>query len=130
MIRSILVFFNKIKGFLLGIAFVFVLFSFLLNASYTIQLRYQNEELENKIFELENMLLSAEEDLELANTDVHIHKVATERLGLVKTGELPVNVIVENKEEEAEEMEPNQEQKKKFEVYLTEWYRELTNLFN
>lgn len=128
MLKRILVFIHKFRGLLIASGIVVVVFAFLLNASYTIQLRYENSALKDEIFEMENLILSANQEIEKTKSDIHIHKVATERLGLVKSGEVPIKIVVNEPEKEKEKEKTKEDTNKKLEVYIVEWYRGLTDV--
>ena len=129
--KKIIALFSNNKGYLYALLVVIFSFSFLLNVVATIQLKYENLDLTEKIYELENRLLSAQEEIDKRDTDIYIYQEATERLGLVKMGEKPIHV---NEIEVPHTIEPKygekEEKEIKLSVYLEEWYKDLQQFFN
>lgn len=128
LVKKLLLFMEKFKGVTIAGIVVVVAFAFLLNASFTIQLRYENSALKDEIFELENLILSANQEIEKTKSDIHIHKVATERLGLVKSGEVPIKINVNEPDEEVDGKEEEKNDGDKLEIYMAEWYKSLTDV--
>lgn len=114
---------NKPYTYLI-IAFV-IGFAFLINILFTIQLKFENSELQNEIAELENRIKGAKQELQQAKTDAYIEKQATQRLGMVKSDETPVKIYVENKEKEDLIEEIEKEKQDKVRIYLKDWYNEM-----
>lgn len=106
-----------IVAFLIG-------FAFLLNVLFTIQLKFENSELQNNIAELENRIKGAKQELQQAKTDAYIEKQATQRLGMVKSDDTPVKIYVMNEEKE-EKVEEEKVKQDKIRIYLKDWYNEM-----
>lgn len=98
-------------------------FVFLLNALFTIQLKFDNRELSNTILELENEVKALHQENQKSTTDEFIETQATERLGMVKSNETPVKI---------QEVEPkiniqdlSVESNEKISIYFKDWYLKL-----
>ncbi|MCK1999991.1 septum formation initiator family protein [[Brevibacterium] frigoritolerans] len=114
---------NKPYTYLL-IAF-FIGFAFLLNVLFTIQLKFENRELNNEIAELENRIKGAKQELQQAKTDSYIEKQATQRLGMVKSGDTPVKIYVDGQEEAMDEKSDEKTKQDKIRIYLKDWYDQM-----
>jgi cell division protein FtsB len=113
---------NKTYAYTIGIS-VFA-FMFMLNSLFTIQLKIENADLNEQIFELDNRLKSAIQEKQKLQTDIYIEQEATERLSMVKSSEMPIKVI-EYKEKKEVNEDKDKEKKDKMYIYLTEWYKGL-----
>lgn len=83
-----------------------------------IQLQYQKSQLSTKVFELNNESKSLSLKLEQSSTNRHVEEIAREKLGMVKSSELPINVIEENENESAQKMKAED----KMGIYIEDWY--------
>lgn len=119
--NKIIVWLGKNKAYVFTIGISFVIFMFMLNSLFTIQLKIENASQNETIFELENRLKSAKQENQKLQTDIYIEQEATERLSMVKSSEMPIKVI-EYKEEEPGEKEKDKMDKEKTSIFLTEWY--------
>lgn len=83
---------------LFGLA-VFLLLIFLPGYTKRQELRDKNREFEAKIrkIKIENALLS-EELNRIENDPVYQEKIAREKMGIVRKGEIPIKIITEQKE--------------------------------
>lgn len=121
LMTRIIAWFNNNKAYLIAMAAFLVGFGFLLNVLSTVQLKFENTELKTEIAELENRVKGARQDLEQATTDAYIEEQATQRLGMVKSNEIPVKVFVETKAENKREVQKEE----KVRIYLKEWYNDM-----
>ncbi|MED2737563.1 septum formation initiator family protein [Bacillus toyonensis] len=112
----------------IAIAFL-IAFAFLLNVLFTIQLKFENRELNNQIAELDNRLKGSKQELQQAKTDAYIEKQATERLGMVKSGDTPIKIYIENEEEETKKKD-NGENQDKVRIYVKDWYEQMSDWVN
>jgi cell division protein FtsB len=119
--NKIIVWLGKNKAYVFTIGISFVIFMFMLNSLFTIQLKIENASQNETISELENRLKSAKQENQKLQTDIYIEQEATERLSMVKSSEMPIKVI-EYKEEETGEKEKDKMNEEKTSIYLTEWY--------
>jgi len=83
-----------------------------------IQLQYQKSQLSTKVFELNNESKSLSLKLEQSSTNRHVEEIAREKLGMVKSSELPINVIEESEKENAQKMKAED----KMGIYIEDWY--------
>lgn len=114
---------QKEKVFIVvGLAMAFG-FIFLLNALFTIQLKFDNRELAHTILELENEVKSLHQENQKSTTDEEIEKQATSRLGMIKSGEMPVKVQEVQPNVQMEEYAVAPEQK--ISIYFKDWYEDL-----
>jgi hypothetical protein len=116
---------NKTYAYTIGIS-IFA-FMFMLNSLFTIQLKIENADLNEQIFELDNRLKSAKQENQKLQTDIYIEQEATERLSMVKSSEMPIKVIEYKEKEENVEENKEKEKSDKMYIYLTEWYAGLQN---
>ena len=114
---------NKTYAYTIGVS-IFA-FMFMLNSLFTIQLKIENADLNEQIFELDNRLKSAKQENQKLQTDIYIEQEATERLSMVKSAEMPIKVIEYKDEVEKVEENKEKEEKDKMYIYLTEWYKGL-----
>ena len=114
---------NKTYAYTIGVS-IFA-FMFMLNSLFTIQLKIENADLNEQIFELDNRLKSAKQENQKLQTDIYIEQEATERLSMVKSAEMPIKVIEYKDEVEKVEENKEKEKKDKMYIYLTEWYKGL-----
>jgi cell division protein FtsB len=119
--NKIIVWLGKNKAYVFTIGISFVIFMFMLNSLFTIQLKIENASQNETISELENRLKSAKQENQKLQTDIYIEQEATERLSMVKSSEMPIKVI-EYKEEESREKEKDKMNEEKTSIFLTEWY--------
>lgn len=87
----------KRASWLFGLA-VFTLIIFLPGYTKLVELRDRNQELEFKIkrLNIENALLE-EELKKVENDPLYQEKIAREKMGVVRKGEIPVKIIPEKK---------------------------------
>jgi len=87
----------KKGGWFFGCA-VFFLILFLPGLSKLQELRSRNRDLENKIrrLNIENALLE-EEIRRVANDPVYRERVAREKMGVVRKGEIPIKILPQKK---------------------------------
>jgi cell division protein FtsB len=116
---------NKTYAYTIGIS-IFA-FMFMLNSLFTIQLKIENADLNEQIFELDNRLKSAKQENQKLQTDIYIEQEATERLSMVKSSEMPIKVIEYKEKEKNVEENKEKEKSDKMYIYLTEWYAGLQN---
>ncbi|MGF7535596.1 septum formation initiator family protein [Bacillus mexicanus] len=114
---------NKTYAYLI-VAFI-VGFAFLMNVLFTIQLKFENTELNNEIGELENRIKGVKQELQQAKTDSYIEKEATQRLGMVKSGDTPVKIYVTEKEEGKDKTAEEKEKQDKIRIYIKDWYTQM-----
>ncbi|QJX80569.1 FtsB family cell division protein [Priestia megaterium] len=125
MAKKILQWFTENKTYTyLIIAFV-VGFAFLMNVLFTIQLKFENSELKNDISELENRIKGAKQELQQAKTDAYIEKQATQRLGMVKSGDTPVKIYVSGQDDELDKKVEEKVKQDKVRIYLKDWYEQM-----
>lgn len=112
------------KTYLYAVIIGVVAFMFMLNSLFTIQLKLENKNLNEQIFELENRLKSAQQEAEKLQTDIYIEQEATERLSMTKSNEMPIKVVEYEEASEIKEVK-DEEKKEKIYIYLNEWYQSL-----
>ena len=120
---------NQNKTYAYTIVAAVIGFMFMLNALFTIQLKIENADLNEEIFELENRLKSAQQENQKLQTDIYIEQEATEKLGMVKSTEMPIKVIEFEGSTEMNEENQQMEKKNKVYIYLNEWYQSLEEKF-
>lgn len=110
------------KKIILGLV-VFVVAAIILNAIISnIQLRYEKSQLANQVFELNNQNKSLEQKNEQTTTNRHIEELAREKLGMVKSNEVPIKIVEKkSQQEEAETLKPSD----KMGIYMKDWYTEV-----
>lgn len=125
MVTKVITWFKENMTYTYIIVAFLVGFAFLLNVLFTIQLKFENSELQNNIAELENRIKGAKQELQQAKTDAYIEKQATQRLGMVKSDDTPVKIYVMNEEKEEEKLEEEKVKQDKIRIYLKDWYDEM-----
>lgn len=112
------------------VSVVLVLFMVIVvNSLEIVQQRYQITQLEESVFELENENKLLIEKSQKTSTERYIEEIARERLGMVKSGEIPVQVnetVVQKKVVEENILDS----KDKAGMYLKSWYVELGEWFS
>jgi cell division protein FtsB len=119
---------NKTYTYLF-IAFI-VGFAFLMNVLFTIQLKFENSSLQNDISDLNNRLKGAKQELQQARTDAYIEQEATQRLGMVKSGDTPVKIYVTNNNQEEKNKSAEDIKQDKTKIYLKDWYDQMKKWAN
>lgn len=102
---------------------VLVLMFFIVYQNLTIiQLKYQMKQNNELLLEYENDNKVLTEKIEKITTDQYIEEVAREKLGMVKSKEIPIKIVeVEDWLLEEKTMQP----KEKIGVYMKDWYIKL-----
>lgn len=132
MIKTILNYFKGLNSSLQTIIFVatvLILFLIIVFQSLSIvQMRHELYTQEQNVFEAENEVKVLTEKIEKTSTEKYIEEIARDRLGMVRTGELPV-VVNEVAAAEEKKVEVILDSKDKSAIYLKEWYEELGKWF-
>lgn len=88
-----------VKKFVWGFGIIFFLFLFLPGYTKLQQLKEKNRDLESKIkkINIDNTLL--QQELKRIESDpVYQEKIAREKMGIVRKGEIPIKIIPKKKE--------------------------------
>lgn len=108
---------------------VSILFFVIVSQSLSIiQMRYHINKLDEDIIQIENENKLLVEKLEKTSTERYVEEIARERLGMVKSDEVPVQVTV-SKEEENKKQTDILDSRDKVGIYLEEWYLQLGKWF-
>lgn len=108
---------------------VSILFFVIVSQSLSIiQMRYHINELEESVMESDNENKLLVEKLEKTSTEKYVEEIAREKLGMVRSNEVPVQVNVV-KNEKATEENHILGSKDKAGIYLEEWYTQLGKWF-
>lgn len=133
MVKNALNYFKSLNSSWQTIIFVItvlILFLIIVFQSLSIvQMRHKLYTQEQNVFEAENEVKVLVEKLEKTSTEKYVEEIARDRLGMVRTGELPV-VINEVKADDDKKEEVVLDSKDKAGIYLKEWYNELGNWFS
>jgi cell division protein FtsB len=100
---------------------VLVILCLFVNQSLTIvRLRYQTSDLNSQISGLQNENKSLQEKISEIGSDKYIEEQARNKMGMVKSGELPVKVIVNDARSDLsqKELKPTE----KVGIYMRDWY--------
>lgn len=108
---------------------VSILFFVIVSQSLSIiQMRYHINKLEDSVMESDNENKLLVEKLEKTSTERYVEEIAREKLGMVRSNEVPVQVNVV-KNEKATEESHILDSKDKAGIYLEEWYTQLGKWF-
>ncbi|MCU7667038.1 FtsB family cell division protein [Bacillus thuringiensis] len=108
---------------------VSILFFVIVSQSLSIiQMRYHINKLEDSVMESDNENKLLVEKLEKTTTERYVEEIAREKLGMVRSNEVPVQVNVV-KNEKATEENHILDSKDKAGIYLEEWYTQLGKWF-
>jgi cell division protein FtsB len=104
------------------IAFVLILVFILVTQSLTIiQLRYKTNDLNEQMLDYQNKSKLLTEKLEQVGTEKYVEEIARTKLGMTKSGETPVKIMLTTPEiqDQAFEAVSNNH---KVGIYLRDWY--------
>lgn len=113
---------SSFKAIFFIVIVIFFTYLFIAQSLTVVQLRYQMGEMQTKLVEKENDNKILVEQIEKKTTDQYIEEIAKERLGMVKSNEVPIKVIEQEQKKMKETViEPNE----KIGIYMKDWYLEL-----
>lgn len=113
---------SSFKAIFFIVIVIFFTYLFIAQSLTVVQLRYQMGEMQAQLVEKENDNKLLVEQIEKKTTDQYIEETARDRLGMVKSNEVPVKIIESKmKEVEVAAIEP----KEKIGIYMKDWYLEL-----
>lgn len=117
---------TSLKTILITISFLVLAIIMINSVISNIQLQYQKSQLSSQVFELTNQNKNLEQKIEQASTNGYIEEQAREKLGMVKSNEVPIK-IVETKDDFVKEntLKPGD----KMGIYLNDWYSEIGKWF-
>lgn len=95
-----------------------------------VQQRYYVSELRENLFEKENRNKLLIENIEKTDSEQYIEEVARQRLGMVKSNEIPIKVEeVTLNSQERTNINKKLQSKDKIGIYMKDWYIDLENWF-
>lgn len=110
------------KKIILGFVFFFIAAIVVNSIISNIQLRYEKSQLSNQVFELNNQNKALEQKNEQTTTNRYIEELAREKLGMVKSNEVPIKIVEKKaKSTEEETLKPSD----KMGIYMKDWYTEV-----
>lgn len=119
---------KSLKVIIFVITVFFFTYLFVSQSLTVVQLRYQMSEMKEELIEFENENKILEEKIEKITTDQFIEEQARNRLGMIKTGEVPIKIIEKDitEQQKVSVIEP----KEKIGIYLKDWYVQIEEWIN
>lgn len=119
---------NSSFRMILFVVIVFLLVYFFVYQGLSfVQLRYYNSQLNEELMDVKNQNELLKQDIKKIQTSQYIEETARERLGMVKSDEVPVRILEKEKKESVDSIQVKQEQK--FSIYMRDWYEGLKKWF-
>lgn len=112
---------SSFKAIFFIIIVIFFTYLFIAQSLTVVQLRYQMSEMQEQLVEKENDNKLLVEQVEKKTTDQYIEETARDRLGMVKSNEVPIKITETNGIVEKAPLES----KEKIGIYMKDWYFEL-----